>query len=502
MDSIYSKKSNIKLLLLVLALLIGSTTFFYTNRLVNRIANEEKEQVKLWAEAIDQKAELIRFTNVLFKKLAQEELKKVSLWAEATRKLVNSTGNEDFSLALKVVEDNTTVPVILANEEDGIISSRNLSSQIEKNEKLLKAELLSMKEKGQVIEIEIFAGKKNFLYYKDSKIFTELRSTMGDLIGSFISEIALNSTSVPVLFMNEEMDSLIAYGNIEEKIIHSEEKLALLIEEMKEENTPIMVNLGNGVTHYVLYKDSTLLTQLKYFPLVQFGAVAFFVLLGYWLFSTVRNAEQNRVWVGLAKETAHQLGTPLSSLMAWMEYLKMNDKFKNEPVVEDLQKDVDRLETITERFSNIGSVPVLEEKEISIVITKFYDYLQKRVSQKVQFEIVNNLNEDKAKLNVSLFEWVVENISKNAIDAMAGEGKLNVTLSNLGNKVALDISDNGKGMNASQRKQIFNPGFTTKKRGWGLGLTLAKRIIEEYHGGKLILKSSQEGKGTTFRILI
>ena len=502
MDSIYSKKSNIKLLLLVLAVLIGATTFFYTNRLVHRIADEEKEQVKLWAEAIDKKAELIRFTNILFKKLAQEELKKVSLWAEATRKLANISGNEDFFLALKVVEDNTTVPVILANDKDEIVSSRNLPDEIANDKDKLKKELLFMKSAGQVIEIEILEGKKNFLYYKDSKIFTELRNTMGDLIGSFISEVALNSTSVPVLFANEKMDSIIAYGNIDSNSLKNTASIQALIEEMKAENPPIKVNLGNGVTSYVLYKDSTLLTQLKYFPLVQFGAVAFFVLLGYWLFSTVRNAEQNRVWVGLAKETAHQLGTPLSSLMAWMEYLKSSDKFKEEPVVKDLQKDVDRLETITERFSNIGSVPILEEQKLNEVITDFYNYLQKRVSQKVQFEIINNLTKETIKLNTSLFEWVIENISKNAIDAMSGDGKLSITLSNVGDRAAIDISDNGKGMTANQRKQVFNPGFTTKRRGWGLGLTLAKRIIEEYHGGKLLLKNSQEGKGTTFRILI
>lgn len=502
MDAIYSKKSNVKLLLLVLALLIGTTTFFYTNRLVSRIATEEKEKVKLWAEAIDKKAELIRFTNDLFKELGKEELKKVSLWAEATRKLANISGNEDFSLPLKVVEDNTTVPVILADENDKPISSRNLPDEIANDKLKLLDELYQMKADSQVIEIEIFAGKKNFLYYKDSRIFTELRSTMSDLIGSFISEVALNSTSVPVLFTNEKMDSIFAYGNIDEKHFKTHESKIGLINEMKSENPPIPVDLGNGVISYVLYQDSTLLIQLKYFPLIQFGAVAFFVLLGYWLFSTVRNAEQNRVWVGLAKETAHQLGTPLSSMMAWMDYLKASDKFKEETVVEELQKDVNRLETITERFSNIGSVPVLEDKNLNDVIVKFYDYLQKRVSKKIEFQIVNNLTNENAKLNVSLFEWVIENISKNAIDAMAGVGKLTITLSNVGDKTAVDIEDNGKGMTSTQRKQVFNPGFTTKKRGWGLGLTLAKRIVEEYHGGKLSLKNSQEGKGTTFRVLV
>lgn len=501
MDSIYSRKSNIKLVLLALALIIGSATFFYTTRLVNKISDEERRKVKLWAEAIEKKAELVKFTNSIFIKLGSEERKKVELWAEATRKLANISGNEDFTFPLKVVEDNTTVPVILVNENDKIISSRNLPDSIANNKELLKAEFESMKALNQIIEIEIFKGRKNYLYYKDSQIFTDLRNTMDDLIGSFISEIVVNSTSVPVLFTDSSMQNILASGNINESQISTQEDVDKLVNEMTLENAPIEIDLGSSEKSFVLYQDSLLLNQLKYYPLVQLGAVAFFVLLGYWLFSIVRNAEQNRVWVGWAKETAHQLGTPLSSMMAWMDYMRMNEKFKNETVIDELQKDINRLGTITERFSNIGSVPVLDENNVLNVVTNYVDYLSKRVSKKIVFKIDDKLDVKEAKINVSLFEWVLENISKNAIDAMKGVGTLTYTLSNLESNMIIQIQDTGSGMTKKQLKQVFNPGFTTKKRGWGLGLTLAKRIVEEYHQGKITV-NSKVGEGTVFKIVI
>ena len=501
MDSMYSKKGSIKLLLLVLALLIGAGTFFYTNQLVDKIANEERRKVKLWADAIEKKANLVRFTNAIFRKLAFEERKKVELWAEATRKLANIKDNEDFSLPLKVVEDNTTVPVILVGERNNIVSTRNLPDSLSNNKDKLLHEIVLLKELGQVIEIEIFKGRKNYLYYKDSQIFTDLRTTMDDLIGSFISEIVVNSTSVPVLFTDSTQTKIVAYGNIDSSKVGSENAIKELVSEMAAANKPIEIDLGGNEKSYVLYQDSKLLKQLKYYPVIQLIAVSIFVFLGYYLFSIVRNAEQNRVWVGWAKETAHQLGTPLSSMMAWMDYMRTSDKFKDESVVDELQKDIDRLNTITERFSNIGSVPILEKKDITKVVSHYVDYLSKRVSKKINFSINHKLDVKEAKINVSLFEWVLENISKNAIDAMKGEGNLTYTLTNLEDKLIVEITDTGSGMTKKQLKQVFNPGFTTKKRGWGLGLTLAKRIIEDYHQGKISV-NSKVGEGTTFRVMI
>jgi len=284
----------------------------------------------------------------------------------------------------------------------------------------------------------------------------------------------------------------------QERII--DENLAI----MKEEHTPISVEIGQGRQGYVYYSNSFLLTQLRYYPYVQLSGIFIIGFLAYLAFSSARKAEQNQVWVGLAKETAHQLGTPLSSLMAWTEYFRSNPDI-DPSIAEEIEKDVQRLEMITTRFSNIGSVPTLKEEHVAEVVTHFISYLQKRVSSKVAFYINDELPEGQTVLlNRNLFEWVVENICKNAVDAMKGVGEIRITLKPMlaQNEIHIDIKDNGKGMSKTNAAKIFRPGFSTKKRGWGLGLTLAKRIIEVYHSGKLFVKNSELGKGTTFRIVM
>ena len=273
---------------------------------------------------------------------------------------------------------------------------------------------------------------------------------------------------------------------------------------MKEEHAPIPVEIGESRVGYVYYSNSFLLTQLRYYPYIQLSGIFIVGFLAYLAFSSARKAEQNQVWVGLAKETAHQLGTPLSSLMAWTEYFRA-DPDMDPSIAEEIEKDVQRLEMITTRFSNIGSVPTLKEEDVAEVVTSFINYLQRRVSSKVAFFINNELPEGQTVLlNKNLFEWVVENICKNAVDAMKGVGEIRITLMPMlaQNEVVIDVQDNGKGMSKTNAAKIFRPGFSTKKRGWGLGLTLAKRIIEIYHSGKLFVKSTEPGKGTTFRIVM
>jgi len=273
---------------------------------------------------------------------------------------------------------------------------------------------------------------------------------------------------------------------------------------MKQEHPPIPVEVGKGRAGYIYYSNSFLLTQLRYYPFIQLSVMLLIGYLAYLAFSSARKAEQNRVWVGLAKETAHQLGTPLSSLMAWVEYFR-SDPNIDPSIAEEIEKDVIRLEMITTRFSNIGSVPIMKDEPVAEIVANFVSYLQRRVSSKVKFTVDNQLvPEQTASLNKNLFEWVVENICKNAVDAMGGIGEINVTLQAppLTNQIMIDISDTGKGMTKVNMNKIFDPGFSTKKRGWGLGLTLAKRIIENYHSGKLFVKSSEIGKGTTFRIML
>ncbi len=249
------------------------------------------------------------------------------------------------------------------------------------------------------------------------------------------------------------------------------------------------------------YKESTILQQLRYYPFVQLGIIALFLLVSYLAFSASRRSEQNKVWLGMSKETAHQLGTPISSLMAWMEMIKSDRANIDLTLVEEMDKDLQRLNLITERFSKIGSEPILKEANVCEVVSMALDYMSKRSSNKVIFIFEkNNASDSLCMLNIPLFEWVIENLTKNAIDAMNGEGKITCSLTDLGNHIILDFSDTGKGLKTTQFKAIFNPGFTTKKRGWGMGLSLVKRIVESYHRGKIYVRHSEVNKGTKIRI--
>ena len=270
---------------------------------------------------------------------------------------------------------------------------------------------------------------------------------------------------------------------------------------MASENQPIEVEIGDGSKSYIFYKESILLTQLKYYPYVMFSIIGLFLFVAYLLFSTARRVEQNQVWVGMAKETAHQLGTPLSSLIAWLEYLRSKG-LDSETAVE-IEKDVKRLETITERFSKIGSIPKLDTVDVVKVLNDAVNYMKLRTSKNVSF-IIDSGNEKEVfgQLNVPLFEWVIENLIRNAVDAMDGNGSIIISLSDQIQFVYIDITDTGKGIPKSKYKTVFEPGFTTKKRGWGLGLSLTKRIIENYHSGKIFVKNSETDKGTSFRIVL
>jgi hypothetical protein len=354
------------------------------------------------------------YTNTLVKKLQEEEKKKVELWAEATRKLADlSDANMDFNFHINVVRNNTTVPVIMVDEKDNIISWRNLDSLKMQDTVYARNELASMKKEHEPIEIKLFDGKKNQIYYK----------------------------------------------------------------------------------------DSLLLTQLRYYPFFQLGVIALFIIVSYLAFSSSRKAEQNQVWLGMAKETAHQLGTPLSSLLAWVDLLKM--KNVSPEYVGEIERDIGRLNTITERFSKIGSPPALKKENLAEVIRRSVSYIQTRSSGKVAFEVnVGDESQTFASVNSPLLEWVFENVLKNAIDAMNGEGKITVNVTDQLQFVYIDISDTGKGIPRSAFSTVFKPGYTTKSRGWGLGLSLSKRIIEDYHHGQIFVKASEPNVKTTFRIVL
>jgi K+-sensing histidine kinase KdpD len=325
----------------------------------------------------------------------------------------------------------------------------------------------------------------------------------------FITEEILNkNTSIPTILINEK-DEFIFYNNINISPTWSaqrkKEMLAREVKEMKKIFPPIEIILKDaGVVfgkQYVCYKNSALLSQLIAYPYIQLSVIAIFGFISYLAFNYSKIAEQNRVWVGLAKETAHQLGTPLSSLMAWIEVLRDDPEIRNKGIVEELDKDIQKLRMVTERFSSIGSTPTLKEENVFLLINNVVEYLKPRVSSKINFEVYTLSETIKARVHAPLFEWVIENLCKNAVDAMGSTGTIAIKiLRGSEGKVLIDLSDTGKGIPKGIISNVFKPGFTTKKRGWGLGLTLAKRIIELYHEGSIFVKSSDENLGTTFRI--
>jgi len=272
--------------------------------------------------------------------------------------------------------------------------------------------------------------------------------------------------------------------------------------QMKKQHEPIRLKVF-GANWFVYYHDSFVLTQLKVFPYIQLSVIAIFLLVAYTAFNTSRKSEQNQVWVGLAKETAHQLGTPISSLMAWVELMKEKFNAEDDPLIAEMENDIKRLEIVADRFSKIGSVPVLEELSVYDVIKDFMDYFKIRVSNKIHFDINGNPYL-RAGLNIPLFDWVLENLLKNAVNAIESTGNIKVEISGSKTKkqVYIDISDTGKGIPRSKFDTVFQPGYTTRKRGWGLGLSLTRRIVENYHNGQIFVKDSEVGKGTTFRIVL
>jgi signal transduction histidine kinase len=317
---------------------------------------------------------------------------------------------------------------------------------------------------------------------------------------TFLNDIIIRNTSIPIIIA-DSLDQILDSKNISFAEDRKEKVLSRELRKMKEENDPIVIVISQTEKQYLYYSDSILLENLKYYPVVQFAVIFLFVLVAYFAFNSSRNAEQNQVWVGMSKETAHQLGTPISSLMAWVELLKMQNIDEN--LIKEFEKDTERLQKITERFSKIGSVPELILTDVSDTIRSTLEYLKTRSSGKVKF--VLDFDQQKkydVPMNASLFSWVIENLCKNAIDAMNNSGTIQVSIAEKSDQIFIDVSDTGKGISKAYYKSVFQPGFTTKKRGWGLGLSLAKRIVENYHKGKIFLKQSEINKGTTFRIIL
>lgn len=355
------------------------------------------------------------------------------------------------------------------------------------------------------------------LYYTSqlaSKLAEEEKKKVGELASAlktlsnansgtqeiaFASNIIAQNTTIP-LIITDEKGNIIDENNIDTTGVTPKKKLiAEKLQEYKAIHAAIVADYGTG-REYVYYGESYLLIQLRYFPYVQLAIIIVFLVVVLIALNAAHSSLQNQVWVGLSKETAHQLGTPLSSIEAWLELLRDSDP--GSEAVEEMQKDLDRLKLVADRFSKVGSAPQLGEENLSDRLTAIVDYMQKRAPKKVAITLHNTIAEIPVNISGPLFDWVMENLIRNALDAMAGAGTIDIFVTNTPQQVWIDVQDNGKGIPGHQLKKVFAPGFTTKKRGWGLGLSLSRRIIEKYHHGSIFVKQSEVGKGTTFRIIL
>ena len=498
---LYSKKQRWKKFLILLGLAIIGVIFYFTSIVVDNLKTAELEKIHLWSEAIKKKAELVKLTNAAFEELAENERNEVKLWARATQELNNPLA--DFSLALEIIQNNNKIPLVLT-DENGIYSSHknfNFNNSISKLQ--LQSHIDSICEvwskQNSPIVINYFEDKQQRIFYSNSKKYFQLQVLRDSLLLSFSNDIMNNIAQLPVMFWSIEGDSLIASNFVNPKIENDE--FELIKYNMIQENEPVSISLGLENHGLVYYSNSNILFQLQYFPFFTLLIIALFLLISYLTFSSFRKAEQNQVWAGMAKETAHQLGTPLSSLQGWIEILKEEDIGELEAFSE-MEKDINRLTMVSQRFSKIGSSIELQKTDLILFFNTYLEYMQKRIPKTIFINTYLGNEAIFVMLNTPLFSWVIENVMKNAADAMNGTGELKISLCKLNDNVQVLIEDNGKGIPSSIQKTVFEPGYTTKERGWGLGLSLSKRIVEGHHKGKIHVKQSKKDIGTIIEILI
>ncbi len=496
---LYSQKQTWKWVLAITAIVIMLASLFFTNQLIKNIAIQERNKIQLWANAVQKRARLVKITSDLFETLKQEERKKAELYAQATQQLLVASPN-DIQFILDVLKNNTTVPVILTDENGKISAYRNIDSGVMKNPEDAE-NLLKIMKKNSPVTINLFQNKKNFLYYKDSKIIENIHLVFDSIVHSFIDEVVTNSLDVPILYVNQEKDKVIASGKILQKDIADLQKISETINLLSKQNTPVEIDLGNNQKGYIYYAHSDIVLKLKYYPYLQWIIIVGFILFAYVLFSWARKTEQEMVWVGLSKETAHQLGTPISALGAWLDILK--SELPENTIIKEIEKDIVRLNIVSERFSKIGSVPEYSPHNIHDLIEEITSYLQKRISKNIQIQFIPYHENLSVSISKPLIEWVLENVIKNAVDTMDGKGTIIIKTGLLHkNQIYIDVIDEGKGIPKNLFKTIFKPGYTTKSRGWGLGLSLSKRIIEQYHKGKIFVHHSEINQGTCIRIVL
>lgn len=498
-NRLYTRRREWKIVLAVLAVVIIAASILYTNQLVRHFAEQDVRQINMWAQAVQTHAEAMKSSEEFYKSVETQERKRMELLGMAYRGFISDKDDRNADVYRQIILSNVSIPIVIIDHDNRIVFSANLPAE-QQDKKHFDADMQEIYSKYSPIPINIGGGKQQRLYYTESIIYTELTAMLERLFNSFMSDITTNAVSAPVIIMNSDMTRILAYGNLDSTRMTDADYVNHQLDIMRQHHQPIEIDFMNQGKAYIFYRASDLLVQMRYFPVIQIVVIILFVVILFIFFGNIRKSEQNQVWAGMAKETAHQIGTPLSSLMGWVELLKMQDE-PFEGTVE-MEKDLERLQNITDRFSKIGSIPKLEPTNVVEVVNNTFDYMKKRFSSKFEFKVV--MPSDKPEiilpLNASLFGWVLENLIRNAVDAMGDKGKITLELKDESDRICIDLSDTGRGIHKSAYKQIFNPGYTSKKRGWGLGLSLAKRIIEEYHKGKIYVKTSTIGRGTTFRI--
>lgn len=506
----YSTQANRLILIFVLiSAILLAFTFWYTRVLISKMQDEELLKIKSWGASMQQQEKLIDYTRTFFAKLELEERKYAIVWSYAYERLLSTnTSPEEFDFIIRIISENKT-PFVVVDSKGKLIESRgsDLSSDSSafKNHGYNEQTLYNYT---PYDPISVYAeGEECFFYYKPSATFQHLQGLLDELSRSFELEAASKLVSVPVLFTDSSMTKIIKQINVDKEQLYTENGLKKLLKKISRDNPPLEID-GLGNRHekmYILYESSPLLKGLRFLPFTLSFALLALLIGIVFLFNLARRNEQNQVWWGMSKETAHQLGTPLSSLLAWIEYYKMqrDQPLKTEDLTE-MEKDVLQLQMIAQRFSKIGSIPELKSEDIIPVINRAIAYLKIRTSKRTKYYITpSDGAQFYAYINADLFEWVMENLCKNAVNAIGGkDGEISIDVHLHKPNVIIDISDNGKGMPKNLFSTIFEPGFTSKSRGWGLGLTLCKRIICDYHKGKIFVKSSVINEGTTFRIIL
>ncbi len=481
---------------------------FFSRVMVEQIKREEKVRIQNWAISTQRQAGMANRIRSIFSQMETEERRYATIWTYVYERIFSpaSPTPKDFDFLMRIMSSNNR-PFILVDRTGKIIESHDPEINIVDYPNFTR-ELQERYAAYPPIMVDA-QGVMYRLYFKPSEVFLDLQNLFADLDSSFSMESINNvaDITVPVIITDESRKVILGYRNIEESVFYSQASIRQQLKKMQADNAPVEMRIPgmDNTVFYLFYESSAFLRKMRVFTFALLLVLLATIGGVLTLLNLTKKVEQNREWWGMSKETAHQLGTPLSSLLAWVDFYKTKE---GEPMaMEDLaeiEKDVKRIELVTNRFSKIGSIPELSWENVVPVVYKTVAYLKARSSNRIQYTV--NVPEGAvmmAQINAPLIEWVLENLFKNALNAIEdNNGQINISLTETSEHVMIDVSDTGKGMKKGMFAKIFEPGYTTKQRGWGLGLTLSKRIVENYHKGKIFVKSSAQSVGTTFRVVL